>query len=125
MLRPLPALEVKGIMTSKVFGSSARPWDVSFTVKNGNFTVRILERERGSEPELRRIGGQFRDLPEAFIQLPACFIVCGSEQLTSHPVALPAATRAEEGRGAPFVTHVKLLVRRMFTGVTLLRKGCS
>lgn len=46
MLRPLPALEVKGIMTSKVFGSSARPWDVSFTVKNGNFTVRILERER-------------------------------------------------------------------------------
>ena len=54
MPRPLPAFEVKGIVTSKVFsrrvthGSSAGPWDISFIVKNGN-TVRIPERERGSE----------------------------------------------------------------------------
>ena len=68
MPRPLPAFEVKGIVTSKVFsrrvthGSSARPWDISFMVKNGN-TVRVPERERASKPELGRIGRQFSDLP--------------------------------------------------------------
>lgn len=129
MLRPLPAFEVKGIMTSKVFSkgvthsSSAGPWDVSFIVKNGN-TVRILEKERErARVTLNRwsVQGPSR----GFYPAACCFIVCGSEQLTSHPVALPSAPRAEEGRGAPFATHVKLLVRRMFTGVTLLRKGCS
>lgn len=130
MPRPLPAFEVKGIVTSKVFsrrvthGSSAGPWDISFIVKNGN-TVRIpeRERERASEPQLRRIGRQFSDLPLRLLSSRLLASSCGSEQLTCHPAALPAATRAEVGRGAPFVSHVKPLVR-MFIGVAFLRKGC-
>ena len=130
MPRPLPAFEVKGIVTSKVFsrrvthGSSAGPWDISFMVKNGN-TVRIPENERASEPELRPIGRQFSDFPLRLLSSRLLASSCGSEPLTCHPAALPAATRAEAGRGAPFVTHVKPLVRRMFSGVAFLRKGCS
>ena len=81
--------------------------------------------ERASEPELRPIGCQFSDLPLRLLSSRLLASSCGSEPLTCHPAALPAATRAEAGREAPFVTHVKPLVRRMFIGVAFLRKGCS
>ena len=131
MPRPLPAFEVKRIVTSKVFsrrvthGSSAGPWDISFIVKNGN-TVRIPEREGAERASHSYVESAVSssDLPLRLLSSRLLASSCGSEQLTCHPAALPAATRAEAGRGAPFVSHVKPLVRRMFIGVAFLRKGC-